>query len=257
MKNVITFYLVTVALSNAWSQGEFEKRRNENQLLGNRILEGHGLKYYDSGSYHIVFDWKKIDPRQMDFASFEKILRETTYHGKKLEMLKESLCVYSEAITKQEIANTSFKNREGKELRIKDVGRVERLERTCTGAINTPDGLFINSRTKDNKPQIFLFVNNSISEFTKLKNYIVIDYSPVAQEILVSKYDIDPFGDSMSHEIFSYNLKSYQFKRQGDLGWIYGSPRYSKNYDTIFVIINIKNKDGVGSEAKELPLRVR
>jgi hypothetical protein len=257
MKYIITFYLITGALSHALAQGEYEKKRNENRLLGNKILEEHGLKYYDSGSYHIVFDWAKIHAWEIDFASFERSLRETSYRGQKLKMLKEDLSVYSETITVDEIANTIFKNKGGKELRIRDVGRVERLKRTCTGAVSTSNGLFINSRTKSNEPQIFLFVNNSISEFVELKNYIVLDYSPSANEILTSKYDIDPFGDSMSHEIYTYNLNSHQLKRQGDLGWIYGSPKYSKNYDTIFVTVNIKNKDGVGSEAKELPIKVK
>ncbi|HCW08243.1 MAG TPA: hypothetical protein DGG95_12855 [Cytophagales bacterium] len=245
--------------THAHAQNESAKtNKEESQFLGNKILEEHGLKYYDNYSYRIVVEWidKNVRPWQISLASIEKSLRETDYHGQKLKLLKNDMSVYSESITAEEIANTVFKNKEGKDLRIKDVGRVERLTRTCTGAVQTPDGLFINSRTKDNKPEVFLFANNSLIEFQSLKNYIVHDYSPVANEILVSKYSTDPFGDSMSHEIFTYNLKSNQLKRQGDLGWIYVSPRYSKDYNTIFVTVNVKSKDGVGSEAKELSLKV-
>ncbi len=53
----------------------------------------------------------------------------------KVEAAKEDLCVYSESITADEIANTIFKNKDGKETRIKDVANVERYARTCTGQL--------------------------------------------------------------------------------------------------------------------------
>lgn len=258
MRYIASSFLILFSFTHAIAQGDSERKRvNENQLLGRRILEEHGLKYYDSGSYHIVFDWKKTRPYLIDFASFEKTLRETTYHGEKLKFLKQSLCVSSSKISGAEIGNTIFKNKEGKEVKIKDVGRVERLTRICTGVVGTPYGLFINSRTINNEPEIFLYSNNSISEFSNLKNYIVFDYSPSSHELLVSKFDIDPFGDSMSHEIFTYNLKSFQLRKQGDFGWIYGEPKFSTVYDSIIVNVMEKNSDGVGSHDVRKSMKVK
>jgi hypothetical protein len=249
MKYIISLSLVIWIHAHAFAQNDLRKKMDEeNKVLGNKILEEQGMKYFDSSSYRIVFDWKKTRPILLDFSSLERSLRETNYHGQKLKILKEDLCVHSESITAEEIANTIFKYKDGKELRIKDVGRVERLPRSCTGAVNTPDGLFINCRTIDNKPQIFLFANNSISEFLNLKDYLAFDYSSSANEVLVGKYDIDPKGESMCREIYTYNLTTQKFTFQCNIGWLYGATRYTTNYDSVKLTTIQLRSDGVGGD---------
>jgi hypothetical protein len=158
------------------------------------------------------------------------------------------VCPSSETITADEIGNTVFKNKDGKETRIKDVASIERYARTCTGAVNTPVGLFINSRTENNEPQLFLFANNSISEILNLKNYIVFDCSPLANDVLIGKYEIDPKGESMWREVYTYNLTAKKLTFQCNVGWLYGDSSYSPNYDSVMLLTIQKRPDGVGGD---------
>src|SRR5882762_6662001 len=106
MKHIISLSLIIWIHAHAFTQSDLSKKTDEgNTVLGSKILDEQGMKYFDSSSYRIVFDWKKTRPILLDFNSLERSLRDTNYHGQKLKVLKEDLCVFSESIKAEEIAN--------------------------------------------------------------------------------------------------------------------------------------------------------
>ncbi|MBS1731819.1 MAG: hypothetical protein JST02_00850 [Bacteroidetes bacterium] len=132
------------------------------------------------------------------------------------------------------------------------------IKTECYTVTQTPQGLIIGSRTESNIPVNYLFIKEKhLNKIDKLERYIVLGYSPVKGDLLLSKYDFNRNGDSMSHEILTYNLETKQFRTQCDFGWVYGSPHYTESYDSIIVIVNEKNSDGIGSHAGKRIVKVK
>lgn len=89
---------------------------------------------------------------------------------------------------------------------------------------------------------------NEVKIVELLNGYIVCQYSPVRNDLLVTKYQYGN-SDSMSHEVYTFNLSTHKFTKQCDFGWIYGEPKFNSTFDSVSVVVNEKNSDGVGSHA--------
>jgi hypothetical protein len=118
----------------------------------------------------------------------------------------------------------------------------------CFGIYETPQGVIISSRTEANVPVNYLYtLDKQLQKVDQLDRYIVFGYSPLKGDLLLGKHGHDPSGDSMCREVYTYNLATKKFLRQCDLGWIYGEPKYSAKFDSVILVVNEKNSDGIGS----------
>ena len=136
--------------------------------------------------------------------------------------------------------------KEGKEARM--VLIAHGLETLCYAVNKTPNGIFISSRTSSNYPIAYLYNSDTdnLQLVEELNGYIVTDYSPLKNTLLLFKNESGRIG-SMGREIYTYNIKTKEFKKQLNIEWISHKLRYSKNYDSVKVFVYRKYPNGIGS----------
>jgi hypothetical protein len=87
-----------------------------------------------------------------------------------------------------------------------------------------------------------------------LTNYRVFAYSKERDLLIVGFWDKDSPTDSGIETIYTYFLNSKTFVKQGTYaGGVYG---LQSRGDTIFVRLNVKHRDGVGSELLYVPFPI-
>jgi hypothetical protein len=127
----------------------------------------------------------------------------------------------------------------------------------CFTITNTPQGLFIGGRDDANAPLNYLYAEgNDFQKIDRLTGYVIFAYSPIKNELLVGKYERGN-TDSMCREIYTYSLGSKRLLVQLNLGWIYGSPKYNEFYDSLVIVVNVKNVDGIGSHYATKSIKVK
>jgi hypothetical protein len=124
------------------------------------------------------------------------------------------------------------------------------IKTECFSMTQTPQGLVIGSRTKANIPVNYFFTaNKEFKKIDQLDRYIVFDYSPVKDDLLLGKYEVDPHHESMCRELDTYNMTIKKFTFQCKLNWVYGDKtKYTKDYDSLTFLTMQKSADGIGSD---------
>lgn len=126
------------------------------------------------------------------------------------------------------------------------------IENQCQGYISTPGGVFLSTRSKENKQVNFFYSAESINEVESLKDYLIAGYIP-SKNILIVNYADRKFSDVMSSTVSSYNLTTKQFKLLANYGinGYSGIYRTRVNGESVVCTVNKKRKNEVGSDLVE------
>lgn len=127
-----------------------------------------------------------------------------------------------------------------------------RIQNQCQGYISTPGGVFLSTRSKENKQVNFLYTTETITEIESLRDYLISGYIP-SKNILIVNYADRKFSDVMSSTVSSYNLTSKQFKLLANYGinGYSGIYRTRVNDESVVCTVNKKRKNEVGSDLVE------
>ncbi|MFZ1809308.1 MAG: hypothetical protein WAU36_18890 [Cyclobacteriaceae bacterium] len=124
--------------------------------------------------------------------------------------------------------------------------------------IRMPHGIIIVSSIETEyhreKPVNYLYKEGQLSVIQELEGYQSSDWSPLANDLLVSKYNVDKLDNTTATKLYTCNMDTWVFTLQVDEGKNIFGRRFSPNYDSIRYQIMVKNPKttdnplGVGSE---------
>jgi hypothetical protein len=123
----------------------------------------------------------------------------------------------------------------------------------CRVFFDTPDGIYIGTRTAANYKLIYRYKNDSLSLVKSLDSYVIFGYSESTNSLVVGTKPKDsPFTDVTSTQIFKYNLDSHKLIKLADYGinGYSGIYKVNLNGDTLICKVNSKRtgKNEVGSD---------
>lgn len=119
----------------------------------------------------------------------------------------------------------------------------------CRTYTQTPDGIYIGTRSSANKPVNYLYKDGNLTLVKSLESYTIFAFSPTTGNLVIGAYS-KKFTDVSCYELSTYYLPTKSIKKlvNYSTGGYSGIYNVSLNGDTLTCIVNVKRTGEVGSD---------